>query len=111
LPLLEDFNPKIVETLVNTASLMQSLSPTEKGIRPAQTDELRLTDRNDMESDERIHIIRSWLAQHRGTTRQLELKHIDAIQRLVMSTKSGRKAELPGGRVIKSGGKLVYKEN
>jgi tRNA(Ile)-lysidine synthase len=111
LPLLEDFNPKIVETLVNTASLMQSLSPTEKGIRPAQTDELRLSDLKDMESDEIKHIIRSWLAQHRGTTRQLELKHIDAIQRLVMSTKSGRKAELPGGRVIKSGGKLVYKEN
>jgi tRNA(Ile)-lysidine synthase len=111
LPLLEDFNPKIVETLVNTASLMQSLSPTEKGIRPAQTDELRLSDLKNMESDEIKHIIRSWLAQHRGTTRQLELKHIDAIQRLVMSTKSGRKAELPGGRVIKSGGKLVYKEN
>jgi tRNA(Ile)-lysidine synthase len=111
LPLLEDFNPKIVETLVNTASLMQSLSPTEKGIRSAQTDELRLSDLKDMESDEIKHIIRSWLAQHRGTTRQLELKHIDAIQRLVMSTKSGRKAELPGGRVIKSGGTLVYKEN
>jgi tRNA(Ile)-lysidine synthase len=111
LPLLEDFNPKIVETLVNTATLMQSLSPADNGIRSQQTDELRLADLKDVESNQVNKIIRSWLGQHRGTTRQLELKHIEAIQRLMRSTKSGREAEIPGGRVIKTGGKLVYKEN
>jgi hypothetical protein len=56
--------------------------------------------------------IRSWLAAKRGTTRSLQLKHIDAIRRLVLSEKSGRAAELPGGgRVVKTGGKLMFDQN
>jgi hypothetical protein len=55
--------------------------------------------------------IRSWLLQQRGTKRQLELKHIQAVERLIFGEKSGRIAELPGGRITKSGGKLIYDEN
>ena len=108
LPLLEDFNPRIVETLANTASLMQTLP---SGIQSSQPDELTLASLKAMNDNELNETIRSWLGQHRGTMRQLELKHIDAIARLSRSTKSGRTAEVPGGRVIKAGGKLVYKEN
>ena len=111
LPLLEDFNPKIVETLANTASLMQGLSINDPRIRSPGSSELKVADLKDRESGEANEIIRSWLGQQRGTLRQLELKHIDAVKGLARSTKSGRTAELPGGRVIKSGGKLVYKEN
>jgi len=55
--------------------------------------------------------LRSWLSEHRGNKRGLQLKHIQAIERLVLSEKSGKTAELPGGKVIKSGGRLVYEEN
>ena len=40
MPLLEDINPKIIETLANTASLMQDLPKTEIHLPP--TDELRI---------------------------------------------------------------------
>lgn len=110
LPLLEDFNPRIVETLASTASLMQNLSPTDEVPMTAGS-ELKLGDLRAMAASEATKIIRAWLGRQRGTLRQLELKHIVAVERLARSPKSGRIAELPGGRVIKAGGKLVYKEN
>ena len=112
LPLLEDFNPKIIETLSNTAGLMQKLSA---GAAPrnhlAAGGELLLNALKRLPQAELYDSIRSWLRSHRGTTRQLQLKHIEAIERLIVSTKSGRVAELPGGRVIKTAGKLVYEDN
>ena len=110
LPLLEDFNPRIVETLASTASLMQNLSPPDEVQAPAGP-ELKLTDLRELAAGEETELIRTWLGRQRGTLRQLELKHIVAVERLGRSPKSGRVAELPGGRVIKTGGKLVYKEN
>ena len=75
-------------------------------------DDLILGEVKDLPVSELNLLIRSWLKRHRGTTRALELKHIDAVSRLILSTKSGRTAELPGGgRVVKSAGKLVYEEN
>lgn len=109
LPMLEDMNPKIVETLANTASLMQNL--TTKGNHLPPTDELILGQIRSLPKPELYVAIRSWLRQHRGDTRRLQLKHIQAIERLVFSEKSGRTVELPGGKVVKSAGKLLYKEN
>jgi hypothetical protein len=44
--------------------------------------------------------------------RQIELKHIDSIRRLVNSRKSGKTVELPGGStVLKQNGKLVFSKN
>ncbi len=112
LPLLEDFNPKIIETLSNTADLMQILSrSTETGNRSEISDELVIADLKLLVEGDMQTMIRDWLRQQRGSTRQLELKHIEAIARLVLSVKSGRTVELPGGQVVKSGGRLVYKEN
>ncbi len=113
LPMLADMNPNIIETLANTAGLMQASVENSKDnnhLPPA--DELILSELKDLPVSELKSLIRSWLKRHRGTTRALELKHIDAVSRLILSTKSGRSAELPGGgRVVKSAGKLVYKEN
>lgn len=112
LPLLEDMNPKIVETLANTATLMQDLSDgPPNGIHSPVEDELILGEVKRLPKPELCDIIRIWLKKHRGTMRRLQLKHIDAVYRLITSTKSGRMAEIPGGRVIKSGGRLVYEEN
>lgn len=112
LPLLEDFNPKIIETLSNTADLMQILSrSTETGNRSEISNELVIADLKLLVEGDMQTMIRDWLRQQRGSTRQLELKHIEAVARLVLSVKSGRTVELPGGLVVKSGGRLVYKEN
>jgi len=112
LPLLEDFNPKIVETLANTADLMrQSPRNSAAGNHLQTADEVDVGGLKVLSQAELYDAIRSWLRRHRGTTRQLALKHIEAVGRLILSTKSGRTVELPGGRVIKTGGRLVYKDN
>jgi len=109
LPLLEDMNPNIVETLANTASLMQQLPVAATR---ESSDEIDLADVRDLAERELYSRLREWLRQKRGTTRALQLKHIKAIERLIQSEKSGRVAELPGGaRVVKSGGRLRYEEN
>ena len=112
LPMLLDMNPKIVETLANTASLMQDLPQNlpDTGNHLPQTDELMIGDMRSLPKPELYLTIRSWLRQCRGGTRQLQLKHIQAIERLVFSEKSGRVVELPGGKVVKSGGKLQYEK-
>lgn len=113
LPLLADMNPKIVETLANTAGLMQKVSDiAASGNHLPIADELVLREMGILTQAELYLQIRRWLEHHRGTTRQLELKHIEAVERLAFSGKSGRRVELPGGAtVFKSGGKLVYHEN
>lgn len=112
LPLLEDFNPKIIETLANTANLMQnSADRTAVGNRLPETDELILSEVKVLPKSELYVRVRSWLRHHRGNMRRLERKHIQAIERLILSGKSGKVAELPGANVVKSAGKLVYKEN
>ena len=112
LPLLLDFNPKIIETLANTATLMQNLPQTgAAGNQLPPPDELILSEVKSLPKEEVGDAIRAWLKHHRGTTRQLQLKHIQAVERLIFSDKSGRMAELPGGNVTKSDGKLIYKEN
>jgi tRNA(Ile)-lysidine synthase len=109
LPLLEDMNPKIVETLAKTALLMQNLEP--QGNQLPVADELILSEVRSIPKPELNDVLRSWLRQRRGDTRRLQLKHIQAIERLAFSEKSGRTVELPGGKVVKSGGKLIYHEN
>lgn len=109
LPLLEDMNPKIVVTLANTASLMQGV--IEPSGSTAIEAYLSLSELKTLAKPDLYTTLRSWLRQHRGNTRRLQLKHIQAIERLVFSEKSGKTAELPGGKVIKTGGKLCYEEN
>ena len=89
LPLLEDMNPNIVETLANTASLMQQLPVAATR---ESSDEIDLADVRDLAERELYSRLREWLRQKRGTTRALQLKHIKAIERLIQSEKSGRVA-------------------
>ena len=106
LPMLAEFNPNIIGTLANTANLMRAdLEERE----PETSDRLRIADLERLPKPELYAVIRSWLGQRRGNLRSLELKHIQAIDRLIFSGKSGRIAELPGGgRVVKRGGWLRY---
>ena len=116
LPMLEEFNPKIVETLANTAFLMQG-EPTadwqkrETDGAEANGDKLAVNDLRNLEKAELYTLIRSWLVKKRGSSRGLSLKHIESVERLALSRKSGRLVELPSGaRVVKTGGKLVYED-
>ncbi|MFL6373197.1 MAG: tRNA lysidine(34) synthetase TilS [Pyrinomonadaceae bacterium] len=109
LPLLADFNPNIVETLARTASLMQQI-PNPKVDR--DEDSLEVTELRAMSPEAIKSKIRLWLEHKRGSTRSLSLKHIEAVERLARSEKSGRIAELPGKTaVIRSNGQLTYREN
>lgn len=113
LPLLEDMNPNIIETLANTASLLQRASPESDRKPPEHAENAPLIrDLRQLSQAELHEWIRTWLRHKRGTTRALQLKHIQSIERLILSTKSGRVVELPGNAcVVRSGGKLIYDEN
>lgn len=121
LPMLEEFNPKIVEALANTAGLLQDLTerpaeePDAKAPGPAgQLDEgsdLVLSELAALSRSELYQRLREWLAFNRGNKRGLALKHIEAIERLVFSRKSGKTVELPGGgAVVKSNGRLEFRK-
>lgn len=113
LPLLEDMNPNIVETLANTASLMQhAIVKTESEHGDSNEVDPLVKDLKQLSQGELYEWIRAWLRRKRGTARALQLKHIQSIERLILSTKSGRVAELPGNAsVVRFKGKLIYEEN
>jgi tRNA(Ile)-lysidine synthase len=109
LPLLKDFNPKIVERLTETARLLRDEIPDEPEVTAG---DLKLVDLKELSDAEMGRLLRIWLTANRGSLRQIELKHIDSIRRLVSSRKSGKTVELPGGdAVVKEGGKLVFGKN
>lgn len=128
LPMLKEFNPKIIEILANTAELMRrepaptpepaenrvESSPQDGGSKPAEQptyppEALLLSDLLGLESAPLHEIIRQWLKTRRGDLRSVGLKHVQAVERLIRSTKSGRTVELPGfGRVRRHRGRLVF---
>jgi tRNA(Ile)-lysidine synthase len=111
IPMLEEFNPKIVETICQTARLIQ-LENRAGGAAdggPHPPDSLDLKTLKKLETGPLYQTLRIWLEQKRGDLRQLDLKHIEAIERLVMSRKSGKVVELPGGEaVFKQDGSLIF---
>ena len=110
IPMLETMNPKIVETLAGTAELLSKKVENS----PIQTDvsaELKISDLKSLNESDLYRILRHWLGHHRGNMRGLGLKHIKAVVDLIFSEKSGRLAELPGGNVVRTGGKLLYQKN
>ena len=114
LPLLEEMNPNIISTLAATAGLMSHRSAPAKSVEPTASAKPNLEIRSlkKLAEPELFTAVRGWLGEMRGTTRQLQLKHIEAVVRLAFSTKSGKTAELPGGgRVRRSGGKLTFEKN
>lgn len=120
LPMLEEVNPKIVDSLCRMAELLQnqSVSPESAG-GEISTDaqpqidlnrsSIPLKELRNLESTELRNLLRSWIKGNRGNLRGLQLKHIEAIERLIHSRKSGKNAQLPGkSMVVKERGQLVY---
>ena len=120
IPLLNTFNPKMVEKLSTTAFLLQ-----------VDADELNFEAKNllEMAKGETLKIIkykylaessqslrrralRLWIFENNFNLIQIESAHIEAIESLMFSQKSGRNIELPDGKIIiKSGGKLFFEKS
>lgn len=105
IPLLSELNPRIVATLARTADHFSAIPPIEP-----PPERLRSSDLVKLSEKERLALIRSWMIGRRGSSRRLTFAHINAVDKLLTSTKSGRYVELPGGGVVeRSGGWLSYR--
>jgi len=114
LPLLKEFNPKIVETLAKTANLLQvereNLARIEDQSPKSVDQFLILKDLKILSKSMLYKTLREWLERMRGNLRQLDLNHIESIERLIFSRKSGKVVELPAGdTVLKKDGKLFLR--
>lgn len=126
LPMLADFNPKIVETLANTASrLREDFAELEKaanstfenftkkkaGGSGGGENILELKELKNLFPSMRRQILRQWLKTCRGDLRRLDSKHLAAIENLISGGKSGRRVQLPNGEaIVKSGGRLSFEK-
>lgn len=112
IPFLQTFNPKIIETLSKTSRLLKNETEllTEESFE--KEDVLSVINLKLISKPQRLRCLRSWIRKHRGDLRRIEADHLEAVDNLIVSRKSGRLAELPGGdRIIKSGGKLSFEVN
>jgi tRNA(Ile)-lysidine synthase len=111
LPMLQEFNPKIIETLAKTANLLQAESEelAKTGDQRPKTEYLLVKDLKILSKAALYHTLREWLGQARGNLRRLDIRHVEAIERLILSRKSGKVVELPDGEsVLKKDGKLFW---
>ncbi len=108
LPMVEEMNPKIVETLCRTADLMQNL-PEPPSVH-SESDTLRIAHLKGFEKQELLTVVRSWIKERRGNLRGLSLKHFEAVEHLINSRKSGRVVQIPRGEVSKHDGELKWRE-
>ena len=114
LPLLKEFNPKIIETLADTAFLLQAdfdelNSYFEGKVGQFETVELSLKDLQTLSGASLRRGLRHWVKMKRGDLRGLEIKHFAAIENLIHSRKSGKLVELPNGEIVfKEKGKLNF---
>ena len=127
LPLMETFNPNLVEGLVRTAEILREDSlALDRGAATL----LELSIEGDAESSLkganprmvlsvdllaaapsslRRRALRLWIGRCRGDLRRIERVHIVALENLLLGDKGGRVVELPGGgRVSRKRGVLQY---
>ena len=123
LPLLEQFNPRFIQSVTRSAEILRednialdaaasrllelSRNPAGQagGLKALRGHRLRLAP-----TALRRRALRLWLGEQRGDLRQIEHAHIVAIERLLLSSKSGRVIELPGGATaFRQHGMLHYR--
>ncbi len=119
LPLLEDLNPRFVENLTRNGEIFRQEGSALDGAAtalfrqdnpPLAAQTLPAALLRDAPAGLRRRALRLWLGQQRGDLRRLEQAHIVAIEKLLLSRKSGRLIELPGGaRVLRQNGMLHYR--
>ncbi len=122
IPLMESFNPRIIETLARTAGILREdadalreeatkLIDLACDAREGKKEEsqLRVAPLAGASRSLRRNALRQWLRRERGDLRRLESAHISAIERLLNDGRGGRVVELPGGgRVERRKGNLRF---
>jgi len=111
IPMLQEANPKIVETLCRTAHLLRNPAaapPPPDDIHEHATGNLDLKHLRTLRDPDLFPVLRDWIRLRRGSLRGIGAKHIEAVSNLIRSTKSGRVAEVPGGAVRKHDGRLEW---
>jgi len=111
LPILKTFNPKIVEQIARTASLMPAVEGESATAASGESDAsaLKLALLRKMDGPGLRNTLRQWIKANRGSLRGITHRHIEGVERLVRSEKSGKVAELPGPRVIvRARGRLTF---
>ncbi len=118
LPLMQEFNPKIIETLARTAEILRleneknddTLNTETLDENTYQQSQIDLKNLRNLSKSTLYRMIQKWLEFNSGNLRGLELKHIEAVERLIFSRKSGKIVEIPGNfRVVKADGKISFK--
>jgi tRNA(Ile)-lysidine synthase len=108
IPVLTDFNPKIVSALARTAHLIRE-STSKVNQSPAIEPNPRISELRDLDDGELKTYIREWIESVRGDLRGITSAHIQAVASLVTSQRSGRLVELPRkSRVLKNRGYLTF---
>ena len=113
LPLMQKFNPRVVETISRTASL---LSEDASALNASAAELLRRASEEAENSSKppalsvqilraapaavRTRALRQWIARARGHLRRLELVHLLAVDGLLEGERGGRMIVLPGGLKI-----------
>lgn len=111
LTLMETFNPRVVETLSRTASMLQTDSSAlqleaEGLLHEAGMEESNVTLSLRVDVLALAHVsvrrraLRLWITRLRGDARRLEHVHLVAVEKLVFGEQGGRIAELPGGSCV-----------
>jgi tRNA(Ile)-lysidine synthase len=123
LPLMQTFNPKLVQGLARTAEVLREDSSALDGgaltllelclepvlIRERKGTVLRLDLLASAPSALRRRALRLWIDRCRGDLKRLERVHVVALEGLVLGNHGGRVIELPGGaRVSRKRGLLQY---
>ncbi|MEQ1765511.1 MAG: tRNA lysidine(34) synthetase TilS, partial [Pyrinomonadaceae bacterium] len=108
IPMMEEANPRLVESLCRTAELMRGESHAAVPEIPNTGSDLDLAHLKTLEKADLFPVLRDWIKLNRGSLRGLGTKHTEAIYNLIHSQKSGRVAELPGGDAVKHDGRLSW---
>ncbi len=110
IPMLEEVNPQIVASLCRTAEALKQNNSVRETAQTA-VDVPTVAALKAMAKPELYEFLRGWIRHKSGNLRGLELKHIESMDRLINSRKSGNTVELPlDVTIVKSGGKLVYRD-
>ena len=110
LPLLEQFNPRFIQSVTRSAQILRDDNvalhaaatrllelAANTGRREGEFKSLRGDLLRSAPASLRRRALRLWLGEQRGDLRRIEHAHIMAIEKLLLSNKSGRIVELPGG--------------
>ena len=119
LPLMQTFNPRVVESLSRAAELLREdaavLKVAAEELVERASEEGKIAESKggasvrrslsvdilkDAPAAVRRRALRLWLAEGRGDLRRLELVHLLGIEKLLVGERGRRRAELPGGGFV-----------